>query len=840
MKHDNRGVRLFEDNLCVKKKIAYIYSTFCRVEKTTLYLNPLQTELSTMKKNTYLSLLSLSSFFLCTLPCAAQPTLLKTLFLTTALLSHTQEGAPSAWTRRETTDNILGYTEIDVKGFDLTGLTQGDVVFTGHVKVDKETGNLARGGSQAVYLAGYSEHGVRRFQKLITTAGLDKYRPLGYAAVEATADGGFLAAGYIKGYGDQQDILVVKHNANGGVLWAQRVSLGGGLIEMAADLGVYPDGSFVVGANVLSKKSRIFMLVMRFNATGGPPVWTTALKPDESSSSENKNFAMNSLDLSPKDDEIVIAGMSDYNHFQSVEAMSWLRLSTRDASVFRLTREGRYMWGRYIGGVRHDSANDIVAHPDGGSVVVGRLRTALDSPHNVFVYAAYYAGIDTPDYVKNRLGDSLTTLSCSLAFFVEKHNANGDTEWVKAFGYSDFHHVAYGVTLADNGDIGVTGASEIRGYTADPRVYNGKPGSGCVTLNYGGVGGQVFADSPGDSDGFFMKLNATGGFKFMNTYGFNNYIIDYDEENFSTRIPDQLISIMYHNDAYYMVGSTQSYSTDNSLTDMLLVKARQSGTRCSDWTSSRPLEEQSGYDKIIDYFDQTTTENPDGTTKTKYNRIKHGSIYARNEEKNVLTEPVFLRATFANIFPKTSGMCYVAGDPTPNPTTSPTVSPTMPTLAPSHSPTAPTDNPTTSPTPGPTMNTSPPSSNPSRSPIIPPTPRPSLSPLPQGVTRAPTTAAPTERLNTTMELEQIIDSLDEEEACDTLCEVLIAMGVSFVVVLGFVAYTLYDMKKRQRFDREDAPTGAPTEVVEVEMEATAQDREQGRKVATKSAKTFFF
>ena len=77
-----------------------------------------------MKKNSYLSLLSLSSLFLCTPPCAAQPSLLKALFVATALLAPAHEGTPSAWTRRETTENSFGAPEIGVKGYTLTGLSQ--------------------------------------------------------------------------------------------------------------------------------------------------------------------------------------------------------------------------------------------------------------------------------------------------------------------------------------------------------------------------------------------------------------------------------------------------------------------------------------------------------------------------------------------------------------------------------------------------------------------------------------------------------------------------------------------------------------------------------------------
>jgi endonuclease V-like protein UPF0215 family len=151
-----------------------------------------------------------------------------------------------------------------------------------------------------------------------------------------------------------------------------------------------------------------------------------------------------------------------------------------DIFVLKLNSSGTFQWVNIFGGTSFDYGRGIV----------------VDSSGNIYITGYFYEIVD--------FGGGNVTSAGSADIFVLKLNSSGTFQWVNT----------YGGTSADVGeDIAVdsSGNSYITGIFEE-------------TVDFGG--GNV--TSAGSADIFVLKLNSSGTFQWVNTYGGSAFDVGHD------------------------------------------------------------------------------------------------------------------------------------------------------------------------------------------------------------------------------------------------------------------------------------------------------------------------
>ncbi len=107
-------------------------------------------------------------------------------------------------------------------------------------------------------------------QELMWTRDVGGTRPDGAYALEATADGGFVAAGFTGSFATSgvNDSYIVKTDAMGQVEWTQVIGGRPNLSEFARQIRQLPDGGFIVAGFLEVNPQTFDAMVMRLDASG--------------------------------------------------------------------------------------------------------------------------------------------------------------------------------------------------------------------------------------------------------------------------------------------------------------------------------------------------------------------------------------------------------------------------------------------------------------------------------------------------------------------------------------------------------------------------------------------
>jgi endonuclease V-like protein UPF0215 family len=144
---------------------------------------------------------------------------------------------------------------------------------------------------------------------------------------------------------------------------------------------------------------------------------------------------------------------------------------SRDIFVLKLNSSGTFQWVKTYGGTANDIGYGITIDSSGNSYITG-----------------YFDG--TVNF-----GGGDVTSAGSRDIFVLKLNSSGTFQWVSTFG-GTASDAGYGITIDSSGNSYITG------------YFNG-------TVNFGG--GDV--TSAGGTDIFVLKLNSSGTFQWVSTFG---------------------------------------------------------------------------------------------------------------------------------------------------------------------------------------------------------------------------------------------------------------------------------------------------------------------------------
>jgi hypothetical protein len=278
------------------------------------------------------------------------------------------------------------------------------------------------------------------WQKCLGGSGMDEAY-----AIQQTSDGGYIVAGHtasndgdVTGYhgsGGNDDYWVVKLKANGDIDW--RKCLGGSGDDGANAVKQTPDGGYIVAGQTMSNDGDLIgnhggydYGVVKLKANGDIE-WAKCL-------GGSGNDIANAVQQT-SDGGYIMAGFTLSNNGDVSGNHGGF-----DYWVVKLKANGDIDWQKCLGGSGYDIANAVQQTPDGGYIVGG--------------------------YTFSNNGD-VSGNHGSYDYWVVKLKANGDIDWQKCLGGSNWDEANAGKQTSDGGYIvaGYTSSNngDVSGYHGD-------------------------------------------------------------------------------------------------------------------------------------------------------------------------------------------------------------------------------------------------------------------------------------------------------------------------------------------------------------------------------------
>lgn len=313
------------------------------------------------------------------------------------------------------------------------------------------------------------------FEKTIGGSGEDE----GWKVL-STSDGGILIGGSTRSYGSGiQQAYIVKFDENGQEEWNNVI--GSSVAEYIHDMKQTPDGGFIIFGTTYSWNAAPTgnaFLVKVLNT--GTVEWAKSIGPNTESEYGH------SISLT-SDGGYIAGGLGKSNSAGGY-----------DFNIHKVDAAGDFAWGTYIGSSSNDECMGVFEMANGeytalgysgeqsGVQRIGMMRLNSDGTlswakelesQDVNTWPIDYAlDLDSNIVIVGRAWDSTNSI------WVGKMDLDGNFLWSKQFSEG----TAHGVEVNANGDIFVSGVTEMQGTMGE--------------------------------DGFAMKLDGTGDIQWMNIY----------------------------------------------------------------------------------------------------------------------------------------------------------------------------------------------------------------------------------------------------------------------------------------------------------------------------------
>ncbi len=321
-------------------------------------------------------------------------------------------------------------------------------------------------------------------------------------AVQQTADGGYVVAGYtesndgdVSGNHGGKDAWVLKLDSFGGIQWQK--CLGGSDWEEAWDIQLTPDGGYILAGrsnstdgDVTGNHGTLDYWVVKLSSTA-------EIEWQKSLGGSNFDFGYT---VSPTSDGgYIVAGESQSSDGDVINMDGGL-----DAWVVKLNFEGKIEWQRVLGGSLGDRANEIRQTREDGYIVFGgtlstdgdvtgnhggndmwavklsevgdiewqRALGGSSEDYGQSIYQTSDGGFIATGLVNSNNGD-VTGNHGSTDLWVVKLTEGGELQWQKAYGgtlqevgfsirqTSDEGYIVAGYAWSNNGDVsGVQGKTD--------------------------------------------------------------------------------------------------------------------------------------------------------------------------------------------------------------------------------------------------------------------------------------------------------------------------------------------------------------------------------------------
>jgi hypothetical protein len=247
-------------------------------------------------------------------------------------------------------------------------------------------------GSYDIFLLKTDAYGNLQWAK---TYGGDSY-DFAYS-VQQTSDSGYMVVGHIGVlFGDYMDIFLIKTDAYGNVIWAK--TYGGANYDYAYSVRQTSDGGYIVAGGTWSFGAGIFDIFLIKTDENGNIQWAKTY----GGTREDYGFSVQQT----SDGGYIVMG-----HTISFGA------GYDDIFLIKTDANGNVQWAKTYGGTSDDLVRFVRQTSDGGYIVVGET----------YSFGAGYSDI-----------------------FLIKTDANGNVQWAKTYGGTDYD-LAFSVEQTSDG-----------------------------------------------------------------------------------------------------------------------------------------------------------------------------------------------------------------------------------------------------------------------------------------------------------------------------------------------------------------------------------------------------
>lgn len=308
--------------------------------------------------------------------------------------------------------------------------------------------------------------------------------------ITATADGGYLLAGYTTGNNVYEnnshglwDALVIKTDGNGNKQWSKLY--GGSQYDGFNSVVATADGGFILAGYTQSIdgdvslqgfKGQTDAWLMKIDGNGNK-VWSKTF------GGRQNDFA--TAIISAVDGGYVISGRGDSQDFDLIGNHNYLE----DAWLFKIDDNGNKLWSKLYGGTGWDQAWNVIKTNDGSYIVSGY---SMSSDGDL---AGSHGDVDS---------------------WVMKTDAAGNKIWISVLGGSGTDNIGSVIPTDDGGYVAIGGS---RSSDGDLGTNHGLFDGWVIKLSGGGVKiwSKVFGGTERDEGGAIMKNNEGGYLAIFNS-----------------------------------------------------------------------------------------------------------------------------------------------------------------------------------------------------------------------------------------------------------------------------------------------------------------------------------
>ncbi|MCS6789045.1 MAG: hypothetical protein NZ484_00525, partial [Patescibacteria group bacterium] len=256
-------------------------------------------------------------------------------------------------------------------------------------------------------------------------------------SVDATSDGGCIAAGYTNSYGTNSDILVVKFDSLGNIQWTKVI--GGSSFDSAYSITKTSEGNYVLAGHTFSYGAgNSDIILIRLNSNGG------ILNSFVIGGVSSDEIGLHGSIIQTIDGGYAIGGnTSSYG------------AGSRDMFIIKLDSNFNLEWARTIGGIGDDFVRPLRQSSDGAYIIGGYTTSFGSGSHDFMILRLNsFGNLNWAETIGEINSDVLNDLKIvsdgyilggyysginlsKMSMLISKIDFNGQLQWSKIILSSD-------------------------------------------------------------------------------------------------------------------------------------------------------------------------------------------------------------------------------------------------------------------------------------------------------------------------------------------------------------------------------------------------------------------